>query len=37
MAKIVIGKEETTINPCSAPSSKEMATDWRKGWDSNPR
>ena len=35
--KIVIGKEEITINLCYAPSSKEMANRWRKGWDSNPR
>jgi site-specific DNA recombinase len=35
--KIVIGKEEITINLYYAPSCEEMAKRWRKGWDSNPR
>jgi site-specific DNA recombinase len=35
--KIVIGKDEITINLCYAPSCKDMAKRWRKGWDSNPR
>jgi site-specific DNA recombinase len=35
--RIVIGKDEITINLCYAPSSKDMANRWRKGWDSNPR
>ena len=35
--KIVIGKDEITINLCYAPSSKDMATRWRKGWDSCPK
>jgi site-specific DNA recombinase len=35
--KIVVGKEEITINLCYAPSCEEMAKRWRKGWDLNPR
>ena len=35
--KIIVGKEEITINLCYAPSCKDMANRWRKGWDSNPR
>jgi site-specific DNA recombinase len=35
--KIVIAKDEITINLCYAPSCKDMANRWRKGWDSNPR
>ena len=35
--KIIIGKDEITINLCYAPSCKDMANRWRKGWDSNPR
>jgi DNA-binding XRE family transcriptional regulator len=34
--KIVIGKEEITINLCYAPSSKETAIRWRKGSFLNP-
>jgi DNA-binding XRE family transcriptional regulator len=34
--KIVIGKEEITINLCYSPSSKEMANRWRKGSVLNP-
>ena len=33
--KIIIGKDEITISLSYAPSSKEMANRWRKGWDSN--
>ena len=35
--KIIIGKDEITINLSYAPSCKDMANRWRKGWDSNPR
>ena len=35
--KIIIGKDEITINLCYAPSSKDMANRWRKGWDSCPK
>ena len=35
--KIIVGKDEITINLCYAPSCKDMANRWRKGWDSNPR
>ena len=35
--KIIIGKDEITINLCYAPSCKDMANRWRKGWDLNPR
>lgn len=35
--KINIGQDEITINFCYAPSCKEMANRWRKGWDLNPR
>lgn len=35
--KIIIGKDEITINLCYTPSCKEVANKWRKGWDLNPR
>ena len=35
--KIIVGKDEITINLCYAPSCKDMVNRWRKGWDSNPR
>ena len=35
--KIIIGKDEITINLSYAPSCKDMANRWRKGWDSYPR
>ena len=35
--KIVIGKNEINISFYYAPTSKDMANRWRKGWDSNPR
>jgi site-specific DNA recombinase len=35
--KIVISKDEITISLSYAPSCKDMADRWRKGWDSNPR
>ena len=35
--KIIVGKDEITINLCCAPSCKDMANRWRKGWDLNPR
>ena len=35
--KITIAKDEIIINLCYAPSCKDMANRWRKGWDSNPR
>ncbi len=35
--KIIVGKDEITINLCYTPSCKDMANRWRKGWDSNPR
>jgi hypothetical protein len=35
--KITVGKDEITINLSYAPSCKDMANRWRKGWDSNPR
>lgn len=35
--KIIIGKGEITISLCYAPSCKDMANRWRKGWDLNPR
>ena len=35
--KIIVSKDEITINLCYAPSCKDMANRWRKGWDSNPR
>ena len=35
--KIIIGKDEITINLSYAPSCKDMAKGARKGWDSNPR
>ena len=35
--KIIVGKDEITINLCYAPSCKDVANRWRKGWDSNPR
>src|SRR6202050_2847554 len=35
--KIMVGKDEITINLSYAPSCKDMANRWRKGWDSNPR
>jgi site-specific DNA recombinase len=35
--KIMVGKDEIIINLCYAPSCKDMANRWRKGWDSNPR
>lgn len=34
---IVVGKGEIELNLCYAPSCKDMAFGWRKGWDSNPR
>ena len=33
--KIVVGKDEITINFLYSPSCKDMAKEWRKGWDSN--
>jgi hypothetical protein len=33
--KINIGKDEITINLSYAPSCKDMANRWRKGWDLN--
>jgi site-specific DNA recombinase len=35
--KIIVGKDEITINLTYSPSCKDMANRWRKGWDSNPR
>ena len=35
--KIIVGKDEITINLSYAPSCKDIANRWRKGWDSNPR
>jgi site-specific DNA recombinase len=35
--KIIVGKDEITINLSYSPSCKDMANRWRKGWDSNPR
>ena len=35
--KIIVGKDEITINFSYSPSCKDMAKGWRKGWDSNPR
>jgi site-specific DNA recombinase len=35
--RIIIAKDEITINLCYMPSCKDMAKRWRKGWDSNPR
>jgi site-specific DNA recombinase len=35
--KIIIGKDEITINLSYASSCKDMANRWRKGWDLNPR
>ena len=35
--KIVVGKEEIHISFYYAPTSKDMANRWRKGWDLNPR
>ena len=35
--KIVVGKNEINISFYYAPTSKDMANRWRKGWDSNPR
>ena len=35
--KIVVGKDEISINLCYLPPCKEMAKGVRKGWDSNPR
>ena len=35
--KIIVGKDEITINLSYSPSSKDMVNRWRKGWDSNPR
>lgn len=34
--KIIIGKDEITINLCYAPSCKDMAIRWRKGLFLNP-
>ncbi len=34
--KIIVGKDEITINLCYAPSCKDMANRWRKGWFLNP-
>ena len=35
--KIIIGKDEITINLSYSPSCKDMANKWRKGWDSCPK
>ena len=35
--KIIVGKDEITINLSYSPSCKDMAKGARKGWDSNPR
>ncbi len=35
--KIIVSKDEITINLSYSPSSKDMANRWRKGRDSNPR
>ena len=35
--KIIVGKDEITINLFHSPSCKDMAKGARKGWDSNPR
>ena len=35
--KIIVAKDEITINITYSPSCKDMANRWRKGWDSNPR
>jgi site-specific DNA recombinase len=34
--KIIVDKDEITINLSYAPSCKDMANRWRKGWDSRP-
>ena len=35
--KIIIDKDEITIYLSHSPSCKDMATRWRKGWDSCPK
>jgi len=35
--KMIVEKDGITINLCYAPSCKDMANRWRKGWDSKPR
>ncbi|HZL12959.1 MAG TPA: hypothetical protein VFC85_02340 [Verrucomicrobiae bacterium] len=35
--KIIVGKDEITINLSYSQSCKDMAKGERKGWDSNPR
>ena len=35
--RIMIGKDEITIDLYYLPSAKDMAKGWRKGWDLNPR
>ena len=34
--KIIVGKDEITINFSYSPSCKDMANRWRKGWFLNP-
>ena len=33
--KVIVGKDEITINLTYSPSCKDMANRWRKGWDSD--